>query len=92
MSEPPEGVAAGTAWVARRVLRSARKGPDEDNPWGRAWQENLYVMFRSLLLIETEAEKAKLRPVLIYGGFPLSAKHVLDAIMPGVEELHAIYR
>ncbi len=41
----------GTAWVARRVLRSARKGPDEDNPWGRAWQENLYVMFRSLLLI-----------------------------------------
>lgn len=41
----------GTAWVARRVLRSARKGPDEENPWGRAWQENLYVMFRSLLLI-----------------------------------------
>lgn len=40
-----------TAWVARSVLRSARKGPDEDNPWGRAWQENLYVLFRSLILL-----------------------------------------
>lgn len=45
------GVAFLTAWIASRVLRSARLGPDEDNPWGRGTQENLYVMFRSLLLI-----------------------------------------
>ena len=55
-------------------------------------EQNRDAQLHSLLLIETKVPREKMRPVLIYGGFPLSASHVLDAIMPGVEELHAIYR
>jgi 2-oxoglutarate ferredoxin oxidoreductase subunit alpha len=46
----------------------------------------------SLLILETPVAKDKIRPVLIYSGFPLSAKHVLDLITAQVEELSAIYR
>lgn len=40
-----------TAYVAGRVVRSVRRGPDRDNPFGRGGQESLYVLFRSLVLI-----------------------------------------
>jgi 2-oxoglutarate ferredoxin oxidoreductase subunit alpha len=46
----------------------------------------------SLLILETPVPKDKIRPVLVYGGFPLSAKNVLDVIGTQVEELDAIYR
>jgi 2-oxoglutarate/2-oxoacid ferredoxin oxidoreductase subunit alpha len=59
-------------------------------------EQNRDAQLRSLLILETAAPKEKLRPVLIYGGFPLSASHVLDAITPATtgyaEELDAIYR
>jgi 2-oxoglutarate ferredoxin oxidoreductase subunit alpha len=58
-------------------------------------EQNRDAQLRSLLVLETNVEKAKLKPILIYGGFPLSASHVLNAIAPSnqpVEELHAIYR
>jgi 2-oxoglutarate/2-oxoacid ferredoxin oxidoreductase subunit alpha len=60
-------------------------------------EQNRDGQLRSLLILETAVAKDKLRPILIYGGFPLSASHVLDAITPldkqqGVEELDAIYR
>ncbi len=63
-------------------------------------EQNRDAQLRSLLLIETAAEKKQLRPVLIYGGFPLSASHVLDHIAPelirqpavNTEELHAVNR
>jgi 2-oxoglutarate ferredoxin oxidoreductase subunit alpha len=45
----------------------------------------------SLLTLETNVPKDKIKPVLVYSGFPLSAKHVLDAIAVNVEELDAIY-
>jgi len=45
----------------------------------------------SLLTLETPVRKDQIRPVLIYGGFPLSAKHVIDVITAQVEELDAIY-
>ncbi|HKD09741.1 MAG TPA: 2-oxoacid:acceptor oxidoreductase subunit alpha [Bryobacteraceae bacterium] len=45
----------------------------------------------SLLTLETNVPKDKIKPVLVYGGFPLSAKNVLDAIAVNVEELDAIY-
>ena len=32
------------------------------------------------LLAETRVPKEKLRSVLVYGGFPLSARHVVDGI------------
>jgi hypothetical protein len=46
----------------------------------------------SLLTLETPVPKHKIRPILIYGGFPLSAKNVLDVVTSQVEELDAIYR
>jgi 2-oxoglutarate ferredoxin oxidoreductase subunit alpha len=46
----------------------------------------------SLLTLETPVPKEKIKPVLVYGGFPLSAKNVLDVIATQVEELDAIYR
>ncbi len=60
-------------------------------------EQNRDAQLRSLLILETSAPKEKLRPILVYGGFPLSAKHVLNVIAPGVktvetEELDAIYR
>ena len=45
-----------------------------------------------MLLLETPVSKDKIRPVLIYSGYPLSAKNVLDVITSKVEELDAIYR
>lgn len=46
----------------------------------------------TMLTIETPVSKDKIRPVLIYSGFPLSAKNVIDVITSKVEELDAIYR
>jgi 2-oxoglutarate ferredoxin oxidoreductase subunit alpha len=46
----------------------------------------------SLLTLETPVSKDKVRPILIYGGFPLSAQNVLDVVTANVEELDAIYR
>ena len=45
-----------------------------------------------ILILETPVPKDKIRPVLIYSGFPLSAKHVVDVVISQVEELNAIYR
>jgi 2-oxoglutarate ferredoxin oxidoreductase subunit alpha len=37
-------------------------------------EQNRDAQLRSLLILETPVPKDKIRPVLIYGGFPLSAK------------------
>jgi 2-oxoglutarate/2-oxoacid ferredoxin oxidoreductase subunit alpha len=60
-------------------------------------EQNRDAQLRSLLILETAAVKEKLRSILIYGGFPLSASHVLNVIAPklspvNTEELDAIYR
>jgi len=55
-------------------------------------EQNRDAQLRALLVLETSAPKEKLRSILSYGGFPLSASQVLDAITPGVEELDALYR
>jgi 2-oxoglutarate ferredoxin oxidoreductase subunit alpha len=44
-------------------------------------EQNRDAQLRSLLTLETAVVKDKLRSVLVYGGFPLSAKHVIDGIM-----------
>ena len=44
-------------------------------------EQNRDAQLRSLLTLETAVAKDKLRSVLVYGGFPLSAKHVIDGIM-----------
>jgi 2-oxoglutarate ferredoxin oxidoreductase subunit alpha len=48
-------------------------------------EQNRDAQLRSLLVLETNIPKEKLRSVLVYGGFPLSAKHVVDEISSQVE-------
>jgi 2-oxoglutarate ferredoxin oxidoreductase subunit alpha len=56
-------------------------------------EQNRDAQLRSLLILETSAPKEKLRSILIYGGFPLSASHVLEAIaaQKEEEEPHALH-
>jgi 2-oxoglutarate/2-oxoacid ferredoxin oxidoreductase subunit alpha len=44
-------------------------------------EQNRDAQLRSLLLLETDAPKDCLRSLLVYGGFPLSARHVVDGIL-----------
>ena len=55
-------------------------------------EQNRDAQLRTLLLLETNTQKDKIRSVLIYGGFPLSAKHVLDGVTVQLEEFHAVNR
>jgi 2-oxoglutarate ferredoxin oxidoreductase subunit alpha len=43
-------------------------------------EQNRDAQLRSLLTLETGVSKDKLRSVLVYSGFPLSASHVAEAI------------
>jgi 2-oxoglutarate ferredoxin oxidoreductase subunit alpha len=55
-------------------------------------EQNRDAQLRSLLTLETNVPKDKLRSVLVYGGFPLSAKHVIEGITSQLEiEDHAVY-
>ncbi len=44
-------------------------------------EQNRDAQLRSLLIIETTVPKEKLKSILVYGGFPLSAKHVIDGVL-----------
>src|SRR3954454_11149823 len=44
-------------------------------------EQNRDAQLRSLLTLETSVPKDRLRSVLVYGGFPLSARHVVDEIV-----------
>jgi 2-oxoglutarate ferredoxin oxidoreductase subunit alpha len=43
-------------------------------------EQNRDAQLRSLLLLEIGAPPEKLRSILVYGGFPLSARHVVEGI------------
>ena len=43
-------------------------------------EQNRDAQLTSLLTLETSVKKEKLKPILFYGGFPLSASQVVDAI------------
>jgi 2-oxoglutarate/2-oxoacid ferredoxin oxidoreductase subunit alpha len=43
-------------------------------------EQNRDAQLRSLLTLETGAPKEKLRSLVVYGGFPLSARHVIEGI------------
>jgi 2-oxoglutarate ferredoxin oxidoreductase subunit alpha len=49
-------------------------------------EQNRDAQLRSLLLLETGVTKDKLRSVLVYGGFPLSARLVVDEIMSQIDD------
>ena len=44
-------------------------------------EQNRDAQLRSLLVLETCVPKEKLKSLLVYGGFPLSAKNVVDGII-----------
>lgn len=47
-------------------------------------EQNRDAQLRSLLVLETAVSKDRLRSVLSYGGFPLSARHVVEPIVSQV--------
>jgi len=51
-------------------------------------EQNRDGQLSSLLILETAAPKEKIRPLLFYGGFPLSASQVVDAIQSSIGEIH----
>ena len=44
-------------------------------------EQNRDAQLRSLLTLETSVPKEKLRSILVYGGFPLSSRHVVDGVI-----------
>jgi 2-oxoglutarate ferredoxin oxidoreductase subunit alpha len=44
-------------------------------------EQNRDAQLRSLLLLETEVSPTLLKPVLRYGGLPMSARHVIEGVM-----------
>ena len=48
-------------------------------------EQNRDAQLRSLLLLETPVPKTKLWPILVYGGFPLSPRHVVDEVISQME-------
>jgi 2-oxoglutarate ferredoxin oxidoreductase subunit alpha len=50
-------------------------------------EQNRDAQLRTLLTLETRVPKDKLRSILVYGGFPLSAKHVVDGILKVLGEV-----
>jgi 2-oxoglutarate/2-oxoacid ferredoxin oxidoreductase subunit alpha len=49
-------------------------------------EQNRDGQLRTLLINETQVPKEKLHPLLVYGGFPLSARHVVDGIAARVHK------
>ena len=43
-------------------------------------EQNRDAQLRSLLVLETGVDQSRVKSVLVYGGFPLSAKHVVDGV------------
>jgi 2-oxoglutarate/2-oxoacid ferredoxin oxidoreductase subunit alpha len=55
------------------------------HPFNFIVEQNRDAQLKSLLTLETGVTKDKLRSVLVYGGFPLSAKRVIDKISAQLE-------
>ena len=55
-------------------------------------EQNRDAQLSALLTLETNVKKEKIRPVLFYGGFPLSASQVVDAIQGSIGELRLCHR
>jgi 2-oxoglutarate ferredoxin oxidoreductase subunit alpha len=52
----------------------------DSHPVNYIVEQNRDGQLRTLLLTETAVAKEKLQSVLFYGGFPLSARQVVDAV------------
>jgi 2-oxoglutarate/2-oxoacid ferredoxin oxidoreductase subunit alpha len=65
----------------------------EEHDYCYVVEQNRDAQLRSLLVLETNAPKEKLKSILIYGGFPLSAQHVVaqaSACESSLEATHAL--
>jgi 2-oxoglutarate ferredoxin oxidoreductase subunit alpha len=49
-------------------------------------EQNRDAQLRSLLILETCVPKDRVRSVLVYGGFPLSSRHVIEALKSQLEK------
>ncbi len=54
-------------------------------------EQNRDAQLRSLLTLETCVPKNRLRSILAYGGFPLSARTVIEGIVSHLEADHAVH-
>jgi 2-oxoglutarate ferredoxin oxidoreductase subunit alpha len=54
-------------------------------------EQNRDAQLRSLLTLETCVPKNRLRSILVYGGFPLSAQNVVDGIVNQLESDRALH-
>ncbi len=54
-------------------------------------EQNRDAQLRTLLTLETGIAKEKLRSILVYGGFPLSAKHVIEQMTSELKVTHAVH-
>ena len=54
-------------------------------------EQNRDAQLRSLLTLETCVPKNRLRSVLVYSGFPLSAQHVVNGIVNQLESERAVH-
>jgi len=52
-------------------------------------EQNRDAQLRTLLTMETSAPKEKLKSILVYGGFPLSSRHVIDGVTAQLEQRSA---
>jgi 2-oxoglutarate ferredoxin oxidoreductase subunit alpha len=55
-------------------------------------EQNRDAQLRSMLTLETSVPKEKLASVLVYGGFPLSARHVIENITRQMGERLAVHQ
>jgi 2-oxoglutarate ferredoxin oxidoreductase subunit alpha len=54
-------------------------------------EQNRDAQLRSLLTLETCVPKDRLRSVLAYGGFPLSARNVVEGVLKHLKADHAVH-
>jgi 2-oxoglutarate ferredoxin oxidoreductase subunit alpha len=57
----------------------------ESHPTNFVIEQNRDAQLKTLLIAETRVAKERLRSVLVYGGFPLSSRHVVAAVKKQLE-------
>ena len=77
---PEYGVAADVMRVRGFPFDSSVERFIEEHEINFVIEQNRDAQLRSLITLETGVAKEKLRSLLVYGGFPLSARHVIEGI------------
>jgi 2-oxoglutarate ferredoxin oxidoreductase subunit alpha len=83
---PQHGITADLMRVRGFPFNEAVEQFLEEHELNFIVEQNRDAQLRSLLTLETGVAKEKLRSVLVYGGFPLSARHVIEGIISQMGE------